>query len=224
MTALSELFSIGYRAYKSFNSLSSEPPSTAFKGMEVTGSSTPAKAKALSISSLSNFNLPISQTPGRLAGFGRGWGQASADIQHQVMDLILTESSHLSVEDQAVLLGIARVESGFNPDAAATTTSASGVFQLVRETASNLDLSQDNLFNARENILAGVSLFEENTALVNQRFPGLAGNERAVMLYAFHHDGPSLSYGGAEIARRQLLPFLDDFRALTYEMVFNESY
>ena len=221
MAALAELINIGYKAYQTFNTVSS---ASSFNGLEVKGSPTISKVKAdIASSSLhSNFDLPINQTQGRLAGFGRGWGQASTESQHQVMDLIIQNSSLLSAEDQAILLGIARLESGFNPDAAALETTASGVFQLVKNTAKSLGLSQDKVFDAKENILAGVELFEENRALVNRRFPKLSGNERAVMLYAFHHDGPSLSYGGASIARKQLLPFLDDFREITYGKRFIE--
>lgn len=212
MAALTELLSLGYNIYQGLNHQAYSTGAIGFSGREVRSAISDNKRKVLSGS---NYYRPIDTSPGRLSGFGRGWGQANLNTQHKVMNLIVQNSLNLRSEDQAILLAIARIESGFNPDAAATTTSASGVFQIVKTTANNLGLSQEKVFDAKSNILAGIELYQENAALLNKRFPTLQGNERAVMLYAFHHDGPTLNYGGAEIARRQMLPFLDGFREVT---------
>lgn len=165
----------------------------------------------------SHYNEPISKSKNRLSGNGREWGNANYDVQCEVMKLILKHSSKLQIEDQAILLAIARLESGFNPDAAARQTSAGGVFQIVDRTARGLKLNTNRRFDALSNIKAGIKLFEQNLKIVNKRYPKLRGNERSILLYALHHDGPTLQYGGAEIARNNLLPYLDQFRELAVQ-------
>jgi soluble lytic murein transglycosylase-like protein len=162
-----------------------------------------------------NYNRPLEL--GEARGYSRNWGDASAATQTSAMQAILAGAEGLSTEDKAILLGICRIESGFNPDAAATTTSASGLFQIIKSTGETLGLSQKNLFNMKDNIKAGVALFKEHARLVAKKYPHLAGDERAVMLYALHHDGPTLKYGGAQIGREKLVPFLNKFRAITAE-------
>jgi putative chitinase len=226
MATLLDLVKFGYETYKGLNALPQgsvgvQPVPQIYKGLAV---QVPLKTLSPKTEKNSNYYRPLDLSPERLAGTGRGWGQARPETQYQVMDMILQKSKHLSPENQAILLATARIESGFNPDAAATSTSASGVFQLIKKTASNLGVEQKNVFDAEENISAGIKLFEENLAAVNRRFSKLSGNEKAIMLYAFHHDGPGLGYDGAAIARRQMLPYLDDFRAVTYRNAFNEDY
>jgi hypothetical protein len=166
------------------------------------------------IVSYSNFSVPINKNPKQLSGYGRGAGQASYETQREVMQAIIKHSQHHSLEDRALLLSIAKLESGFNPDAAAISSSASGVFQLIKTTASNLGVSQAEVFDADKNIQAGIKLFEENAFLVQQKYSFLRGNERAVMIYALHHDGPALNSGGAAIARERILPELPKFEAV----------
>jgi putative chitinase len=164
--------------------------------------------------SYSGIRQPLDQSPGRLMGYSRNWGHASSNTQQEVMQKILQYSSDLSTEDQAILLGIARIESGFNPDAATPSTSASGVFQIIKSTGENLGLKKEDRFNADLNIKAGVKLFKENLSLAKKRWPNLTGDERAKMLYALHHDGPSLKFGGSKIASDKLLPYLAQFRQI----------
>lgn len=211
MPTLSELIKAGFVAYDGLSQAGYPSQNhERFKGFEVKASKTPLLIKS---AGHSNYNQPIDRSSGRLSGYGRGWGQADANTQAQVMNLIVESSKDLTLEDQAILLAIARIESGFNPDAAATTTSASGVFQLIRKTATNLGLSQKEIFDAQKNITAAVDLFSENVQIVNRRYPKLSGHERAVMLYALHHDGPGLNYGGEKIARKELVPYLKQYRA-----------
>lgn len=173
----------------------------------------PATKKIMSNpASFSHYLDPIDYTEGRLAGYSRNYGDASSSVQMQVMKKILDYSSDFSKEDQGLLLAIARLESGFNPDAAATSTSASGVFQFIKSTGKAYGLTDEDRFDADANIKAGVRFFADNVKLFDRKFPGLEGSERAVMLYALHHDGPSLKYGGEAIARREILPYLERFQ------------
>ena len=165
----------------------------------------------------SHYGEQIDVSADRLSGYSRNWGDAPSSTQTAVMKKILEYSSDLSPEDQAILLGIARIESGFNPDAAATTTSASGVFQIIDSTGSRLGLTKANRFDTDSNIKAAVKLYKENLKILNKKFPGLTGDDKARMIYALHHDGPSLRYGGAQIADSKLIPYLDTFRQIVSE-------
>ena len=149
--------------------------------------------------------LPINQPSDK-------WGDAPEEIKSKVRDLILSNSKDLPKEDRTILLAIAKLESGFNPNAQAKTTTAAGVFQIIKSVGNNLGLPQEDRYDARKNIIAGIRLYKENLQILKKRFPNAKGNERAILLYALHHDGPSLKYGGAEIARRVLIPYLREFR------------
>lgn len=63
-------------------------------------------------------------------------GDAPADVKEAVVNMIINEGrkAGLSDRDIAILLAIAYVESGFSPDAAARTTTASGVGQFIDNT------------------------------------------------------------------------------------------
>ena len=144
-------------------------------------------------------------------GLSRRWGDAPKEVKETVRSIILKESKQLSTEDQALLLAIAHLESGFNPSAKAPTTSAAGVFQIVKKTGLALGLLPEERYDATLNIRAGIELFRENAARVKRRGKDLTREERAVAIYALHHDGPSLVYGGEKIARERLLPLFKSY-------------
>lgn len=88
--------------------------------------------------SRSHYNDPL----GSLAlGNSRNWGDASDAVKNEVIAAIVIygQKYGLSNRDISNLLAIAKVESGFNPDAAARgdQTSASGVFQITDQTATD---------------------------------------------------------------------------------------
>ena len=143
----------------------------------------------------------------KLKGKSRAWGDAFAAIKDQVKKILLFESSQLSSEDRAILLSIARFESGFNPDAASPHSSASGIFQFINSTGRAFGLSSENRFDARANIRAGIELYKENLRLLPR---GVTGVEKMIHMYALHHDGPSLKHGGAQLARKYMVrPFYE---------------
>lgn len=113
----------------------------------------------------------------------------------------------LSRDDLAMVLAIARVESGFNPDAAAGTTSASGLGQFTDATALSYDISSDEQrFNAKTSAEALVRHYLDNKKLAAQHY---SGRDLYEMIYAYHHDGPALKYGGREISRSEVMPKYD---------------
>lgn len=141
-----------------------------------------------------------------LRGLSARGGHVSPQVRKQVIRLILDESKDLSEMDQAMLLAIAEAESGFNPDAKATTTSASGIFQLIKATGEALGVFGADVFNAHKNIKAGVKLYLEHQALVRNRYPKESSETKLALLYALHHDGPSLNFGGLDIAYKRVIP------------------
>lgn len=171
-------------------------------------------AKSAPIDPKSHFNDPIDTAFGRLSGYSRDWAGASTSTQIHVMKKILDATGHYSIEDRAFLLGTAYVESGFNPDAAAKSTSASGLFQFIDATGAAYGLDDATRFEVDSNLEAGLKLFQENLKTFNRNYSTLTGDARYARLYALHHDGPSLAYGGEQIAKEKLIPTLPKFEAL----------
>jgi len=101
----------------------------------------------------------------------------------------------LPLVDQAVLLAVVEVESGFNPMARAPTTTACGLFQFVRATGNNFGLSRSECMNPWLNARAGVQHYLYNyQRRVGTHVEGLPGAERVFrtfeLSYYLHHDGP----------------------------------
>lgn len=154
---------------------------------------------------------PLKGNLSELRGFSRKAGDASSKVIEEIQRIIINKSQHLSQIDQAALLSIAKLESGFNPDAASKISSAAGVFQFIKSTAHSFGMNEVSVFDAEKNIEAGIKLYEENIALLEKRFPGLEGAHRIAMLYALHHDGPQLDSNGLAIARKHIIPSLNYF-------------
>lgn len=162
------------------------------------------------IKSYSHYNVPIDMTPGRLAGNSRRHGDASHDVQKQVIDIFVNHSKNYQIDrnDLAMILAIARVESGFNPDAAAGTTSASGLGQFVDATATHYGIMTDaQRFDAQDGAVALIEHYLENKVLATAA--GHKDRDLYIMIYAYHHDGPSLAYGGEGISRSEVMPKFD---------------
>lgn len=101
----------------------------------------------------------------------------------------------LPIEDQAVLLAIADIESGFNPMARAPTTSACGLFQFVKRTGESYSLSASDCMNPWLNAKSEVEHYSYNyERRVKRHVDDLSGAERVFrtfeLSYYLHHDGP----------------------------------
>lgn len=155
----------------------------------------------------SHYREPIDTADGRLAGNSRRWGDASPEVQSRIIDQLLESSrdAGLGARETAYVLAIARVESGFNPDAAAGTTSASGLGQFIDRTGTAYGLRNDNRFDARAQADALVAHYIDNRDLARSRGQG------EEYIYKYHHDGPTRDYGGLGIAQRQVMPYLDRY-------------
>ncbi|WP_394002917.1 peptidoglycan-binding protein [Luteimonas sp. WGS1318] len=155
----------------------------------------------------SHYLDPIEELEGRLSGNSRIWGDASPEVQSRVIDILINASKDagLNVRETAHVLAIARTESGFNPDAAAGTTSASGLGQFIDDTGKAFGLNDRNRFDAESQAQALVTHFIENRELATRRGQGEA------YIYKYHHDGPMRDYGGLAHAEKKVLPMLDSY-------------
>ncbi len=157
----------------------------------------------------SHINEPLNTTDGRPAGNSRVWGDASYETQQAVIDtLILSgKQSGLSNHEIAYVLAMTEVESGFNPDAAAGITSATGIGQFINSTGAAYGLDDSNRWNLNSQADALIQHFMENQKLTIKQ--GLDES----YIYAFHHDGPSaeLNGKGVRISETNVLPKIQKF-------------
>lgn len=121
-------------------------------------------------------------------------------IQKESIRAILyhARKANLPIEDQAVLLATAEIESGFNPMARAATTTACGVFQFVQRTGQLFELSPGECMNPWLNARSGIAHYLSNyEQSVRKSVTGLSGAERVFrtfeLSYYLHHDGPRSS-------------------------------
>lgn len=166
-----------------------------------------AEYRSSQIKPWSHYREPIDDTDGRLHGESRRWGDASPEVQSRVIDSLIESSREagLTPRETAYVLAIARVESGFNPDAAAGTTSASGLGQFIDKTGKHYGLTNANRFDVDAQSDALVAHFVDNRNLARNRGQG------EDYIYKYHHDGPTTDYGGLGLSRREIAPHLDQY-------------
>jgi len=161
----------------------------------------------------SHYLEPISEDPARLSGNSRIWGDATPEVQSRAIDSLVNASREagLDTRNTAHVLAIARIESGFNPDAAAGTTSASGLGQFIDKTGLSYGLHANNRFDVDAQASALVAHFIDNRALAARR-----GQDEA-HIYKYHHDGPTLDYGGLALSRAKVLPLIESYTRFVEE-------
>lgn len=160
----------------------------------------------------SHYREPIDRSPGRLAGNSRIWGDASPEVQSRVIDGLIDASrdAGLDARQTALVLAIVRVESGFNPDAAAGTTSAFGLGQFIDRTGAAYGIDDTNRNDVQLQSRAVVAHYMNNLRLARSRGQG----EEYVYKY---HDGPTRDYGGLALSNREVMPYLDRYERFVRE-------
>lgn len=178
----------------------------------------------------SYYRLPRQLTPGRAVGNSRIHGDASHEVQKKAIDAIIVAAKNhgLNQRETAHVLAIAYVESGFNPDAAAGTTTAAGLGQFVRGTGKGYGLNDTNRFELVPNSDALVKHYIENRNYAQRR--GYTEKELEEKIYQYHHDGagtvqkPAQDNGGSKISKEQVIPYTDKIeRMLNGEQVTLKS-
>ncbi|WP_434777128.1 peptidoglycan-binding protein [Neisseria sp. Ec49-e6-T10] len=165
------------------------------------------------IKSYSHYREPIDHSAGRLAGNSRIWGDASPEVQSRVIDTLISacDAKGLNNRETAYVLAIARIESGFNPDAAAGTTSAFGLGQFINDTGKSYGINSSNRYDVAKQAEALVAHYIDNRDLAKRR------GQSEEYIYGYHHDGPSLKYGGVDLAKNKVLPYLKEYEGFVSE-------
>lgn len=145
--------------------------------------------------------IPVNKTP---KGNSRVHGDVTSDCQKVVIDMIIGVGSRygLNYKEIAYALLMCKAESGFNPDAAAGTTTASGLAQYTVDTVTDakkrakkylkieLDMTDSLVFDAALGSHAVILsvLFCRDIATQNSFVP--TDPKYWQLLYMLHHDGP----------------------------------
>lgn len=165
------------------------------------------------IVSHSHYRDSIDRSESRSAGNSRIWGDASPEVQSRAIDALISasENAGLNHRQTAHVLAIARVESGFNPDAAAGTTSAHGLGQFIDRTAEHYGVTDSNRSDVALQAGALVSHYLDNAKLAEKR-----GQDES-FIYKYHHDGPSKDYGGLAISHSEVMPYIGRYEIFVKE-------
>ena len=153
----------------------------------------------------SYFNTELIE--GGLRGNSRKSGDASIEVQQTVVNKIIEVGSKMGMTDYeiAYTLAIARAESGFNPDAASTDSSASGVGQFIDGTGSKYGITNENRWDVDIQVQALVDHTLDNFETARNKG---YGNE---YVYALHHDGTGLGGKGLSLSKKNVMPFVPKY-------------
>ena len=115
-------------------------------------------------------------------------GQYTASNLRRHNQQIIAEEARKAGIDPSIMLAIAHIETGgeFDERAKSRVSSASGLFQFMKDTRGRYGLDGNTVFDARKNAAAGARMLNENRAFFRKRF----GREpSAGELYLMHQQG-----------------------------------
>lgn len=153
----------------------------------------------------------------------------TAEQKNLIINKIIEASSAagLSKHDTAHVLALVNFESGFNPNAANPSSSASGLGQFIDSTGDKFGLRESTRWNIDKQINAVIEHFQENKALAEKNNLGEAG------IYGAHHDGAAgvlkENAPGLSLAEKHVIPKINDFERLidkkisTGEVAFSDN-
>jgi uncharacterized protein (TIGR02594 family) len=147
-----------------------------------------------------------------LKGNSHRGGDAPPEVQQKIIDIIIDEARKLQFgnRDIAYYIAIAKRESGFNPDAANSESSASGVSQLIDKTAKTYGIDNSNRFDARANIKAGLQYFMKLKKKIVSSFGSSEGKFEVLVYYCYHYGEFSVNRREnvkGEVVVKEALPF-----------------
>lgn len=157
------------------------------------------------IVSNSYYKTEILDRPNK--GNSRVGGDVSIEVQERAMKSIVSEGIRQGMDERqiAMTLAIARHESGFNPDAAAGTTTAHGLGQFVNKTGNAYGLDDTNRWIMEEQARALVTHTLDNYKLAKNR------NQGEEYVYKYHHDGASKDFGGLGLSQKFVMPNVETY-------------
>ena len=142
-------------------------------------------------------------------GYTRNAGGATKEVQQSIIKQIIQVGRTLQStnEEIATALAIARHESGFNPYAAARTSSAYGIGQFVDGTGKEYGLNQQNRDDVGMQIQALIEFTQKNFETAKKRGKGLE------YVYKYHHDGSAVGAdsGGLALSQNKIMPFIPKY-------------
>ena len=158
--------------------------------------------------SVTHYAEPL--VSGGIRGNSRVYGDASEEVQTKVINKIILEGKRAGMNNDqiAMTLAIANVESGFNPDAAAGTTSAAGLGQFIDKTGAGYSIDNTNRWDLDTQVTALIEHTLDNYNLVAKR------DKADKYVYKYHHDGPTSDYGGLKVSERKVMPLVKKYKKL----------
>lgn len=135
-----------------------------------------------------HFNESIDQNK-EIRGNSRRGGDAPPEVQQKIIDIIIEEARKLKFDnrDIAYYIAIAKRESGFNPDAASASSTASGIAQVIDKTGTTLGINDANRFDARSSIKAGLNYFVLLKNSLTRKYGKTTGEYEALIYYCYHY-------------------------------------
>lgn len=148
------------------------------------------------------LRYPYIETSRKLRGNSRITGDADKEVQDAIIDMIITIAVRyrLNYKEISYILLTAKVECGFNPDAAAGTTSAAGLAQGTHDFLKDLSkhsidilgfqlvIKDTDVFDAEKGCYALIYSFLFNKSKVMKYYTS-DQSEYWEWLYLLHHDG-----------------------------------
>ena len=158
--------------------------------------------------SQSYFNSEILDRP--FKGNSRKAGDISLDQQEKIMEMIINTGRQQGMSNREIALTLAtvRFESGFNPDAAAKSSSATGLGQFIEDTGQKYGLTDENRWDVAMQVQAVVDHTQDNIEMANKKGYG------EEYIYALHHDGPALDSGGLDLSKKEVMPYVDAYEQM----------
>lgn len=146
-----------------------------------------------------HFNESIDQNK-EIRGNSRRGGDAPPEVQQKIIDIIIEEARKLKFNnrDIAYYIAIAKRESGFNPDAASASSTASGIAQVIDKTGTTLGINDANRFDARSSIKAGLNYFVLLKNSLTRKYGKTTGEYEALIYYCYH-------YGEFSVNRKEVV-------------------
>lgn len=117
--------------------------------------------------------------------------------------------------DPSIALAMGHIESGFNPNAKAKTSTAKGVFQFLDSTASRYGI-KGRQYDPAANIDAGMRLFRDNIASFRKRF---GRNPNAGEIYLMHQQGEAGAAALLVNPNANVIDVLSRFKSKNYNPV-----
>ena len=140
-------------------------------------------------------------------GYTRNAGGAPKAVQESIIKKIIDVGRTLQATDEEIAysLATARFESGFNPYAAARSSSAYGLGQFIKKTGEAYNLNEENRDDVDMQVQALVEHTIDNFRIASNK------NYSKAHVYALHHDGPKLNKDGLSKSREHIMPYIPKY-------------